>query len=902
MSEESKIPGYERNPYDLTNFVVGDYAKFIHEVEYEEERPDGAYGRVRRQRCSNCNSRLIICFSAIACLWLTSWGLAMALVQAIFNAPTATEVEKRLNVLLDYGKSQSDSYKKCIDDQTRNCNNTLKKKVNTARDKYLDVAIENAEKVETSFEIASTCNDRANKTIMRVSRFYKQLGEEEFSKYYTDECSRSERRDLSKYFADPSLATSKAINTVATFTNEMESAFGGYKDVFDEQEQYTNNYLIDKEENVTKYREEVLGEIQLPDVNVVTAPLSSLKNEVDVFVNCSTFSPSCPEASNLRDSAEERYKAAQKKIEDMEKQAKEQKEKLEKYEADLNEAIEAFQTEAEKAEIVMREAGGVADGLGVELPAPTTPDISVGEKLEIPNVPSVNLPDASEKFDEIQVKLEKTAKDQTDPIKDTVNVELVNVELAAEDWRDVNERALEQQLDELKNVKTDIRTSYDPQPPVQPNASQLNGSKLENDAKKNLADLQNVKESLIGRAGNSSDKNISLPSGKGFSVAENKFKQMSGDPPSFAGWDWVVTLLDWALTSLDVIFRCYWTCRIFIRYWYGSAVAVPSMDIRKFKTTVKKSYVQKLFEFLTHPIFLFGGTIGMVVVIILAVISFYVPYVQSYIVGCVETSRGTFLSNNTYVVVYNGAGGIGNADIAAKLARYDTDRAQFCSVIAVDSETVYEASIQQMEYSRRDFLKHNTKLNQLGKCMNTSWDGWDYPPIEKPDEKDDCYIDNIKTLPATLNNATINCGNNDEIPICSYTCQGPDKSVLKQQSTEAVCFSEWWMHSFLLRYVCTLSVFIFWNLSRNIVFMGIVMVCWKILSPKGFEYLATCDREGNALENVELELQTVIPKTIGGFERRGKFYIAAGILINIIPIVLVYMLSTAIAFPSNLSQ
>lgn len=337
------------------------------------------------------------------------------------------------------------------------------------------------------------------------------------------------------------------------------------------------------------------------------------------------------------------------------------------------------------------------------------------------------------------------------------------------------------------------------------------------------------------------------------------------------------------------------------------------MDIRRFKTTVKRSVVERYFACMTHPLVLFSGVIATVTLIVIAVISLYVPLVNSYVEGCVTSDSGTFMSNNTYSAIYNGAGYYGNKDVVKSLKNYDVNRGKGCGTIMEDISENYIASSAQIELVRASFGKSYESLNRIEQCIDPGiWNDTSVQQVGKSELEvyqditglaeiltfvtpAECQLSHLGTL--ELDDQPLNC--TAEIPLCSYDCPGPDAYLLKQSSSKSVCYGEYFLHSFILRIFCTVVVYIFWNLSRMLLMNGIVMLYWRALTPKGFEYLGTCDRDGNVLEDSERELKETIPTVIKAFEHRARLTIVAAFAINIIYIVAVALLANAIAYPEK---
>ena len=137
------------------------------------------------------------------------------------------------------------------------------------------------------------------------------------------------------------------------------------------------------------------------------------------------------------------------------------------------------------------------------------------------------------------------------------------------------------------------------------------------------------------------------------------------------------------LVYLDYIVRCYVSIRLFVRYWFATALAMPIIDLRANKETINPFRVHpaRIFlTFVTSPQGLFIIFLASSVWILGMVAVLYVPLLQSYTSGCVEIDgNGTFITKNLFSVGYNYAYQDGSSLLVKGMEAFDLKLGDTCS-------------------------------------------------------------------------------------------------------------------------------------------------------------------------------------------------------------------------------
>jgi len=140
----------------------------------------------------------------------------------------------------------------------------------------------------------------------------------------------------------------------------------------------------------------------------------------------------------------------------------------------------------------------------------------------------------------------------------------------------------------------------------------------------------------------------------------------------------------------------------------------------------------------------------------------------------------------------------------------------------------------------------------------------------------------------------INCSN---LPTCATGC-GVDTSVVQGVSRRASCVTEWYIHSSILKIVCTIVVFIFWNVCRTLLLDGLVRIYWQqLVRGQGLNFYSTCNQNGQIDTDTEDQLAVAIKESDASYRRMGIIYVVMSMLLNIPYIVFCILLNVDIAYP-----
>jgi len=101
-----------------------------------------------------------------------------------------------------------------------------------------------------------------------------------------------------------------------------------------------------------------------------------------------------------------------------------------------------------------------------------------------------------------------------------------------------------------------------------------------------------------------------------------------------------------------------------------------------------------------------------------------------------------------------------------------------------------------------------------------------------------------------------------------------------------------------LQTVCTVVVYIFWNVCRTLLLDGLVRIFWQnLVRGTGLNFYSTCNQQGQIDHDTEDQLAVAIKESDAAYKRKGILYVVMSFLLNIPYIVFCVLLNVDITYP-----
>lgn len=859
--------------------------------------------------------RLAICLLGVALCWLASFQVASTFVEIIFTTskggPQVQQSWEEFGAQINLERERN---VECVNNSLGTCLTVLQSQFESMGFDVDVVALQNSYLVANATAYQQKCAGLQADKIKSIQIFKLAASKANKEFIYNTSCSQQDRTNLNQLYTDPTMTANQATTATSQYGNSNQVTWAQAFESMQARVAYDKNYWTNQTSFLKKwYEDQDLGiSLNAPKLPDFSASFGGFDADMGQYWACATLSntPPCPVAGGLRASANATLASFQSKYSELQAKIERQRNESQAFADKAKAKAAAFNSYATnvgnklqdlKATVNSLDCGQPCDDVlskfpgasGVSLPA----DLDV-RGITIPPLPTVN-------FDSIMTKLGLNYSGSTADIKAKLNTMQAQVTSTVTNWDDQIDFNIKNQF--TWNASFGFDVGYNP-PPVKidtANVTNLTNAYL---AATNgqLSDVAAKLSPGGGSGGNKTDevlRNLKLGAN---SISTTAYTYaMLGGSFDLDLWFFSMNWFRFFLYFLDYAWRIWYSGRIFIRYWYGAAGTMPPIDIRSYRTTKATPLNVRVARYATHPFVLFGGAMVVAILVVSVIIGIYIPLLDSYIQGCVKSDslgKSTFLSQNVYAAAFNAAVLEGNRDLSTGLNDYDTSRANLCGTKQQDARDAFANQQYQLKIVRDNMLSVTDLLYKMEFCtLRATWSilaPYDFNyytdvPNERAYAHIPCSVAAFDAL-GTLEPPPINCTN---LPTCGTEC-GVDTNVVQGVSHRASCETEWYLHSTILQGVCTVVVFIFWNVCRTLLLDGLVRIYWKhLVRGTGLNFYATCNNQGQIDTDTEDQLVVAIKESDASYRRMGIIYIVMSFLLNIPYIVFCVLLNIDITYP-----
>jgi len=467
------------------------------------------------------------------------------------------------------------------------------------------------------------------------------------------------------------------------------------------------------------------------------------------------------------------------------------------------------------------------------------------------------------------------------------------------------------------NVHVGWNSDYDP-----PEFDPLNStSDFQNDTTTFISDLATI---LGGNqdggdiAQDAASGDVNATAGALNATAQELFAQLT----NHSAWDFYayptsvydevnsgLTRMSDLVLGFDLAFRVIYTIIIMRKYWNLTALATPPGDAR-IKSDYgsgwgpKKTILQKIAAILLNPVVITILTVSTISVLLYIFWYAYSPLYYEYVDSCVKANyseiddgkaTGTMLYRNGYSSLFQFAASEGDKVAVQRTDEINVNRDVECSSQSFDDTVFFNAQVKRFNELLERIEIAFTKMDALKECL-------DLPAIDAnfsetfSDAADDPVFtstDNF-TEPSTLAiydcSVVQGCQAIRTVNDSDTECSGPGKNFLKLATHRAACSSENWFHAYLFATFMIIAVFIIINISRLIFMRGVVRVLWRIIVVRNFSFLGSCDDSGHLIypervtekgDTMRVAIREALKKAIKHWERWGYVILVTGIIVNV---------------------
>jgi len=825
--------------------------------------------------------RVILCGIAIGLIWLTSLAVATSIASLYITKPSYAATVNSWISVVELANEERLSAGSCVDREVAQCYWDL----NTAEGQLFDVYLANAARnnatVTAEENRTSVCSNRIQSSLTALGLYLQREVRPQPLDVWNDYsvCPNETRQLLYNEMGYSAQDKSQVYRDNANFANDVNQQMTQVSQSVDARVDYDRNYwfgpLTGKMPRLDVKVKQIMVDpnITFQNINVSFNPLYTDLNTLTACMTLSDNSTCTIPSLNARTI----YLQMQDNFNGLaDEYARLANDLAGRYQIVLTDAQDYINS-AEGVFAILRDVHDLFTVTGISLnQIPDDPHLSIPDPT-LPGAPQV--PNFGGLFAPLaQLKLNYLAK---------MNLTLRNLNANfSQYWSSMNVS--------LSGINVTLFSGYNPPDIYVPT---LETQALSSDfLNKSKASLQKLDFNVDTKINASSYSNISFHYDDNFSIlsdyhffATNYYWGMS-----IENWLDAMSYFMYLIITADVVFRVFQSFVTVWKYWSMSDMGLPTIDVRSFDSK-KVGWKWNFFTMMKWMPFVSVAIVGcFFIAAIVTMTAVYIPQYQSYQNACVHKSQnGTMVTRNGYSFAYNFAAFEYNEKVGRQMGQYDQRRTKSCTDYgAISQENQRNASLM-ISNSRTEYNGTAYRLGLFNQCVNGSKP--DFPtvndfarqnitiiahPFTDPVEaamRVDCGIMYKYATPG-LEDAVFNC---TLLPPCSLACTGPDRQALFQATYDSGCQSEWMVHAGLFRLALAFLVYICLNISRVLIMTALVRLCWRTLSSKGFEFIASCNRMGRFSSVTQDKLKEATDTAMKKFEAVAWVYLVIAVLVHI---------------------
>ena len=170
-----------------------------------------------------CN-RLVMATFAVVCLWLSSLGVCLSIVQWVIATPTADAVYSSCSYAYQIAVDERDAYKACVDRQLGTCSGAFRESIQDSLDTVLDAFTHNTDLIQRARSLQASCSS-ATTTMQAGLGKWQEGGTNNIIHYNSDTCPEEDPAACKVHCSmdDTNQNLSCSCKDVASMINDISS-------------------------------------------------------------------------------------------------------------------------------------------------------------------------------------------------------------------------------------------------------------------------------------------------------------------------------------------------------------------------------------------------------------------------------------------------------------------------------------------------------------------------------------------------------------------------------------------------------------------------------------------------------------------------------------------------------
>ena len=844
-----------------------------------------------------------MCLFSIILLWLTNLQFCVRIAQKYIFAPSFPTVSATCQSSYAYVDREREAYRSCAADQVGTCQSQLDESFVKERKRMNKVIYEKDRYLSVLEGKSRRCSDTWTNLKSAISLFSSQ-GSSYYLSYNSSSCSSSERSKTATLLGDDSKRMYSIMNTLVEYSYKSDETVSNLATYSNEVNDYNTQYLNNKTRYLQSLSRDVVSSIKNPAELLLNSSVDIIDTAMNEFVSCiranNTISSTCKLDGLVR--ANEAYETLQ-------KQLKVQIGQADTIMASFKGDMDAFKNDVVNTLSKADEFyNSIVGATGIITWITETYDLfSVSSQLCGRTVPDwCNLKGDFPLSNKISILYPPTLPG----FHELPNPSVIWSEIA-KSIKEVNDRVNDgsrKSFENGRNVFTSIDSAIESDTNFLPN--DYDPPKYAFAENVSVEAVQHRQESIEYRANISGTfpseflepkltesykdyvtESMSTISHSLLSEFKGGWASFNPHQVNLDSWLDAFSTVHWYFYMMDFVYRAVQTLRIIRKYSGLSAGEMPSIDLtvnrdKKDKSTISKVIIQYI-DYIGIQLLVF---MVFSILIIYTISSVYIHTYNSYTSSCVKGStNSTFLTRNMNSIAFNFANMDGYGDITNGISSYNKQSAELCN--SNNRKIAVEAQVFDSSKTMINETFHTSAMNvaKVKKCLNTkeiddfylagccnttmyqseiqcqintkkvnqscpnSISNEYYMPPSNYIDNPSCSFDTWNSMHRHYANVSGNLGmdgfNCMALPICTISCDGPDKKIISTVSQACSCTSEWLLHAHIFRMMFACLIYICFNASRIMICRGILMTCWNLVNTPLFECTISCKEDGTLVSS-----------------------------------------------------
>ena len=329
--------------------------------------------------------------------------------------------------------------------------------------------------------------------------------------------------------------------------------------------------------------------------------------------------------------------------------------------------------------------------------------------------------------------------------------------------------------------------------------------------------------------------------------------------PSYGSVKSAVASIVVVVVVFDILYRIVQCLSIFRYYFFTMSHTLPDVDLRESEASSIGTCCRtwgSCAAVLGTPMLSLAALFVLITLISYFLATAYVSVYQSYVDGCVASRDGTLFSKNSVSIAEELVASATSYAMLDAQVSVDRSRTDTCQVRMVSETEALNGLRADLSNIRSAFNSSVSRSDAILSCINFSQ--LDVLPQFRVDASSlsdflvsKCSSFRLDQYPLSFSSVLAASGPClDVVSECRPDC-ARSSSEVAYETQQAACYTEYFVHSNVIRVVLAIFVFVAFNISRILVVDAFTRLLWKHLGVSTFGVTVSYGLDGEPAQLVE---------------------------------------------------